>query len=39
MLLRLRRFLDVRAGEGLPVLLSFLYIAFVFHLIAFDVNY
>ena len=29
MLLRLRRFLDVRAGEGLPVLLAFLYIAFV----------
>src|SRR5688500_5284231 len=27
MLLRLRRFLDVRAGEGLPVLLSFLHIA------------
>ncbi|MBA2301751.1 MAG: hypothetical protein H0W08_03885 [Acidobacteria bacterium] len=27
MLLRLRRFLDVRAGEGLPVLLSFLYVA------------
>src|SRR5918993_730051 len=27
MVLRLRRFLDVRAGEGLPVLLSFLYVA------------
>ena len=27
MLLRLRRFLDVRAGEGLPVSLSFLYVA------------
>ena len=27
MLGRLRRFLDVRAGEGLPVLLSFLYVA------------
>jgi AAA family ATP:ADP antiporter len=27
MLLRLRRFLDVRAGEGLPVLLSFVYVA------------
>ena len=27
MLFRLRRFLDVRAGEGLPVLLSFLYVA------------
>ena len=27
MLLRLRRFLDVRPGEGLPVLLSFLYVA------------
>ncbi len=26
---RLRRVLDVRAGEGLPVLLSFLYVAFV----------
>jgi AAA family ATP:ADP antiporter len=29
MLYRLRRFLDVRPGEGLSVLLSFLYIAFV----------
>jgi AAA family ATP:ADP antiporter len=29
MLQRLRRFLDVRPGEGLPVLLTFLYIAFV----------
>lgn len=29
MLLRLRRFLDVRAGEGLPVLLSFSYVAVV----------
>jgi AAA family ATP:ADP antiporter len=29
MLLRLRRFLDVRPGEGLPVLLTFLYVAFV----------
>jgi AAA family ATP:ADP antiporter len=29
MISRLRRFLDVRAGEGLPVLLSFLYVAFV----------
>jgi AAA family ATP:ADP antiporter len=29
MLLRLRRFLDVRPGEGLPVLLTFLYIAVV----------
>ncbi|HVJ27258.1 MAG TPA: hypothetical protein VM493_06925, partial [Vicinamibacterales bacterium] len=27
MVLRLRRFLDVRAGEGLPVLLAFLYVA------------
>ena len=27
MLFRLRRFLDVRAGEGLPVLLSFVYVA------------
>ena len=27
MVLPLRRFLDVRAGEGLPVLLSFLYVA------------
>ena len=27
MLLRMRRFLDVRAGEGLPVSLSFLYVA------------
>lgn len=27
MVLRLRQFLDVRAGEGLPVLLSFLYVA------------
>lgn len=27
MLFRLRRFLDVRAGEGLPVLLSFIYVA------------
>ena len=27
MLPRLRRFLDVRPGEGLPVLLTFLYIA------------
>jgi len=27
MVLRLRRFLDVRAGEGRPVLLSFLYVA------------
>lgn len=27
MLFRLRQFLDVRAGEGLPVLLSFLYVA------------
>ncbi|HVH55775.1 MAG TPA: Npt1/Npt2 family nucleotide transporter [Vicinamibacterales bacterium] len=27
MFLRLRRFFDVRAGEGLPVLLSFLYVA------------
>jgi AAA family ATP:ADP antiporter len=27
MFLRLRRFLDVRAGEGLPLLLSFLYVA------------
>jgi AAA family ATP:ADP antiporter len=27
MLFRLRRFLDVRPGEGLPVLLSFLYVA------------
>ena len=27
MVFRLRRFLDVRAGEGLPVLLSFLYVA------------
>lgn len=27
MVLRLRRFLDVRAGEGLPVWLSFLYVA------------
>ncbi|HVL67719.1 MAG TPA: Npt1/Npt2 family nucleotide transporter [Vicinamibacterales bacterium] len=27
MLFRLRRFFDVRAGEGLPVLLSFLYVA------------
>jgi HEAT repeat protein len=27
MLFRLRRFLDVRAGEGLPVVLSFLYVA------------
>src|SRR4029450_13658187 len=26
MLLRIRRFLDVRPGEGLPVLLTFLYI-------------
>src|SRR6185312_1043520 len=29
MLLRLRRFLDVKPGEGLPVLLTFLYIAVV----------
>jgi AAA family ATP:ADP antiporter len=29
MLLRVRRFFDVRSGEGLPVLLSFLYVAFV----------
>src|SRR3954468_4233902 len=29
MVLRLRRFLDVRSGEGLRVLLSFLYIAVV----------
>lgn len=29
MLLRLRRFLDVRPGEGTPVLLSFIYVAFV----------
>ena len=29
MFVRLRRFLDVRTGEGLPVLLSFLYVAFV----------
>ena len=29
MVLRLRRFFDVRGGEGLPVLLTFLYIAFV----------
>ena len=27
MLSRVRRFLDIRAGEGLPVLLSFLYVA------------
>ena len=27
MFVRLRRFLDVRAGEGLPLLLSFLYVA------------
>lgn len=27
MVFRLRRFLDVRAGEGLPVLLSFMYVA------------
>lgn len=27
MVLRMRRFLDVRQGEGLPVLLSFLYVA------------
>ena len=29
MLLRVRRFLDVRPGEGLPVLLTFLYVAIV----------
>ena len=29
MLLRVRRFFDIRSGEGLPVLLSFLYVAFV----------
>src|SRR5918994_2102256 len=29
MLLRVRRFLDVRPGEGLPVLLTFLYVAVV----------
>jgi AAA family ATP:ADP antiporter len=29
MVARLRRFFDIRAGEGLPVLLSFSYIAFV----------
>ena len=29
MLSRVRRFFDVRSGEGLPVLLSFLYVAFV----------
>ena len=29
MLFRLRRFFDIRSGEGLPVLLAFLYVAFV----------
>src|SRR5512145_2606043 len=29
MILRVRRFLDVRPGEGLPVLLTFLYVAIV----------
>ncbi|HET7217278.1 MAG TPA: Npt1/Npt2 family nucleotide transporter [Vicinamibacterales bacterium] len=29
MFLRLRRFLDIRSGEGLPVLLTFLYVAVV----------
>src|SRR5205809_526086 len=29
MVLRLRRFFDIRSGEGLPVLLSFTYIAVV----------
>ena len=29
MLFRLRRFFDIRSGEGLPVVLAFLYVAFV----------
>ena len=29
MLFRMRRFFDIRSGEGLPVLLAFLYVAFV----------